>query len=116
MILLVFVFAMLCVGTFMVQRNQRIRQCGIWLNIILIVMASGLFGLWYFLSVYYPAVTITEHWVMVLISLLGFLSMFLSTVTAFRNREGFCRVALVIASIGLGLLHFLDIVVSIPVS
>lgn len=116
MIILLMAFVLLCVGTVMVQRVEIVKQLGVRLNVVLIAIALGLFALWYGLNAYSPALTFPEHWRMVLISLIGFLCMLLSTVTALRNLTGVRSGVAAVISIGIGLLHFLDLVVSMPVS
>jgi hypothetical protein len=116
MIILLMVFVALCVGTGMLQRVEIVKQLGLRLNVVLIGISLGLFALWYGLNAYSPALTIPEHWRMVSISLVGFLCMLLSTVTALRGLRGVRAGVFAMVSIGIGLLHFLDLVVSMPVS
>jgi hypothetical protein len=116
MIFLLMVFVLLCVGTVMIERVEIVKQIGARLNVVLIAIALGLFALWYGLNAYSPALTIPEHWRMVLISLIGFLCMLLSIVTALRGLKGVRAGIFAVVSIGIGLLHFLDLVVSMPVS
>lgn len=116
MIVLLMIFVALCVGTGMLQRVEIIKQLGLRLNMVLIAVSVGLVALWYGLNAYSPALTIPEHWRMVSISLVGFLCMVLSTVTALRGLKGVRAGIFAVVSIGIGILHFLNLVVSMPVS
>ena len=116
MVVLLMIFVALCVGTGMLQRVEIIKHPGLRLNMVLIAVSLGLVALWYGLSAYSPALTIPEHWQMVSISLVGFLCMVFSTVTALKGLNGVRAGIFAVVSIGLGLLHFLNLVVSMPVS
>ena len=116
MILLLFLFISLCVGTVMIQRIGAVQALGLRLNLWLVLFSAGMFALWYGLNSYSPPLSIAEHWRMVLISLAGFLSMLLSVVSVVRNFTGFWSGAISIVSFALGIVHFVDLIVSMPVS
>ena|SRR5271157_4913086 len=116
MIILLFLFISLCVGTVMIEQNKVVQAFGMRLNFMLLVIALGMFALWFSIRAYSPPLSIAEHWRMVMISLVGFLSMLLSLTSAVRNFSGVRSGAIAIASFALGILHFVDLIVSIPVS
>jgi len=116
LILALVVFLLLCYGTVKILSIERVRHLGIWLNLPLVAVSIILFAVWYGLNAYSPPVSISEHWAMVLISLAGFLSMLLSTVAAVKYMTGVRSGLTAFISIGIGLVHILDLVVSIPVS
>jgi hypothetical protein len=116
MIILFAAFLIICLGTVKIQSIAAIQKLGIKLNAVLIMLSIGLFALWYFVNANSPPVSMSEHWMMALISLIGFLCMLLSTVAALKNLSGVQSWVAALLSIGMALVHFLDIVVSVPVS
>jgi hypothetical protein len=107
---------LLCYGTVKILSIEGVQRLGIWLNVALVVVSISLFAVWYGLNAYSPPISISEHWGMVLISLAGFLSMLLSTVAAVKYLTGVRQGLIALISLGIALVHLVDIVVSIPFS
>jgi CDP-diglyceride synthetase len=116
MLFLAMIFVLLCIAAGTIPCIGAVRHLRLHLNVVLIVISVGLFALWYGLNSYSPPLTIREHWRMVIICLTGFLSMLVSAVAALKNLSGVRSGIVAPISIGIGLLHFLDLVVSLPVS
>jgi hypothetical protein len=116
MMVLLSVFVMLCVGTIIAQKIKFVRTLGLRLNAVLIGMALAMLALWYGVRLYSPPLTIYENWRMTLISMIGFLCALLSTTTALRSLMGVRSGIVVAVSLVVGVLHLIDLIVSIPVS
>jgi hypothetical protein len=116
MLVLVMTLAPLCVGAGMIPGIERVRRFRLSLNVILILISAGLFALWVGVSAFSVPLTSREHWRMVSICLAGLLSMLTSTVAALKNLSGVRSGVVATLSIGIGLLHFLDLLVSLPIS
>jgi hypothetical protein len=109
-------FVFLCYGSLRMLSIQRIQRLGIQLNVGLIVLAMGLLAAWFGVHSYSPPVSISGHWGMVLVSLVGFLSMLLSAVAALKHVTGVRSGLIAAISVGMGLVHLLNAIVSLPVS
>jgi hypothetical protein len=114
-IFLLVLFVLFCVGTVMISRIHALQLAGTGFNLTLISLSLSMLAVWYGLHRFWPPLSIWEHWRMVMISLVGFLSMLLSAVLALRSRlirSGFFATI----SVGMGAIHLLNLVTSIPVS
>jgi hypothetical protein len=116
LILAFLVFLVLCYGAVKILRVEKVHSLGIRLNVGLLVFSIALLAIWSGLHSYYPPISIGEHWGMVLISVVGVLSMLLSTVAALKNLTGTRSGLVAVISIGVALAHLLNVLVSIPVS
>lgn len=116
MILILSLFGLLCLGVMGVGMSQMVLRLGIRLNLTLMAMSVVLFVWWRYVESQSPPTSIAGHWGMVVLSLIGFLAMLLSTISAFRALRGVRAGIIVIASIVVGLVHLLDIIVALPVS
>lgn len=116
MISLVLLFLLLCVGAALLSRIPRIRALGVQLNVLLVVFSVILLALCWGIPLYSPTVSTGEHWRMVLIALIGFLTALVSFVSAFQNLKGGKAIVFATLSFLIGILHLIGLIVSIPFS
>lgn len=116
MIVILGSFALLCIGAVFLGMSPLIGHFGLKFNAILIAVAVGIVAWWRYIEWHSPPTSIAGHWEMVSISLLGFLAMLLSTVAALKRLAGIQAGVIVISSIVIGVVHLLDMLVSMPVS
>lgn len=116
MIALVMLFLCLCTAAVLVERVRVIHALGFRLNVWLLIFSAGILISWWIVRFTMPLTGMTEQTWMVYISLAGFLSMLLSFTVAIRSLEG-TRFGIVAGlSLIMALIHFFDMVVSIPFS
>lgn len=115
MLVLLVTFLLLCLG-FKTQQTEKLRQLGVRLNVILVAISVVMYLLWHALNAYLPAASTVGHLRMVFICMVGLLSMLLSAVAAMKNLSGVRSRVVAVLSIAIGLLHLVNLVVSLPVS
>ena len=109
-------FVGLCAAVVGLSFVRGIRVLGLRLCIWLVIFAVGLFGLWGAINAYAQPMTINGRWWMFRICLVGFLSMLMSLTTALQNLSTPKAGVVATASFLLGVVHFVGMILSIPVS
>lgn len=118
---LLLIFLAWCSGAIALAWVAKIRALGLKLNVYLLAFSLVAFAAWLGMETWSPATTISEHWLVFRISFAGFLSMLLSLTAAIRyfieskSRRVMCGIVIA-ASFVLAAIHFLDMILSIPVS
>lgn len=115
MLILLITVLVVCLG-FQAQKAEKIRKLGVRVNVALVGLSVVLYALWHTLNAWWPAVSSKQHLGMIFICMVGFMSMVLSTVVAFRFLTGIRSRAIAVLSIGIALLHILNLVNSLPES
>jgi len=89
---------------------------GFRLNVYLLLLSLAILAFVWTIRLYFPQTSIAEQWRTVLVSLIGFLTMVLSGAIAFRNLSGAkCGIVLALSFL-IGIVHLLDMIVSMPFS
>jgi|SRR5580698_3450322 len=109
-------FVSLCVLVVGLSLLRTTRALGVRLCIGLIALALILFALWSVVNAFAQPMTIIGRWWMFRICLVGFLSMLMSLIVALRNLRRWRTGLIAVASLLIGLAHFVGMMLSIPVS
>jgi hypothetical protein len=109
-------FVLLCYAAVALGRASFLERFGPRPSIVFIAISVLLLFLWYELHLYWPPLTIWEHWRMLALALVGFLSAVAALSSAIKTLRGDGRLGMSVISIGIGLTHLLFLIGSIPVS